>query len=174
MGPGWGRVFGVVGLLVGCSSEPKDGSPMSAADYAGRPELHLEFGVSEDTGGLALGDPWFLRLDEESWEGRHGESWGLGAWLGAWTAAFDDGLWLEDAAGERVNLLPDRLSQGATGEGVEVTALGEVSTWYGTFDDTVTVEVSEGDWAGTQVFARDFGLVLWTLGGETRELAYYE
>lgn len=172
-------VLGAAALLGACGQAQPETSPRSYRDYAGREELHAEFavvseGVDSGEDALVDGAPWLLRLDGASWEARHGEDWPEAASLGAWTAVLDGGLFLEDAAGLRVQLLPERLAEGETGEGVEVTALGAAETWYGTFDDAVTVEVSEGDWAGRQVLARDFGLVIWTFRGEERELRYYE
>lgn len=162
-----------------CAKEQPGSSARSFQDYAGREELHAEFAVVDEGGdtaaeALAEGAPWLLRLEGVAWEARHGEDWPEAASLGAWTALLEGGLFLEDPTGERVQLLPERLAEGEGSEDLEVTALGAAETWYGTFDDAVTVEVSEGDWAGRQVFARDFGLVVWTFRGEERELAYYE
>jgi len=159
----------LLSLVLACGGEPVETSAGSSADYAGRSELHAEFGPAGDTGST----PWLLRLDGEAWEARDGLAWPDAAVMGTWTASIDDGLWLDDGA-DRTQLLPARLAKGESGEGVSVVSLGGVDTWYGAFDDAVTVEVSEGRWAGEQVFARDFGLVVWTLDGETRELVYYE
>lgn len=159
----------VLALVLACGGEQVGMSAGSSADYAGRSELHAEFGPDGDTGST----PWLLRLDGDAWEARDGLAWSDAAVMGAWTASISDGLWLDDGT-DRTQLLPDRLVKGESGDGVSVVSLGEVDTWYGTFDDAVIVEVSDGRWAGEQAFARDFGLVIWTLDGETRELVYYE
>lgn len=100
---------------------------------------------------------------------------------GLWTFEGADGTlrqlaWVLDEAGfavEGTYLLPNRLAVGSSAEGVEVVATGAVDVWYGTFPDCVTVEVAAGDWAGTQVFARDIGLVAATWQGSW-EAVYYE
>ena len=65
-------------------------------------------------------------------------------------------------------------SPGTTTEDVTVTALGEASAWYGTFEMAVTLDRTGGRLASEQIFARDIGPVVLTLDGFRWELASYE
>lgn len=80
-----------------------------------------------------------------------------------------DGLWVGSS-----HLLPARLAEGETGEGVTVTAIGPTTVWYGSFDPSGTVTVDSGELAGTNVLAEALGPIALTYAGQVWELVYYE
>ncbi len=134
--------------------------------YVGEPGTYYELGPADDPNGLG----WLLEATEGSWTMKEGETWISGTELFSVTAeASKNGLMVGST-----QLLPDSVEEGSSGDGVTVVSRGEVTVYYGTFVDAVTVEVGSGDWAGTQVFARDIGPVLLTWQGTQRELRYYE
>lgn len=136
-------------------------SGASAPDYAGPVGRILEF----EPFGDATADPVTLVIADGTWEIA-----GVDGSTRSYTTRLDgDGFAVDGNL-----LLPPRLAAGSTAEGVEVIAVGATETWYGTFPDTVTVAVTAGAFGGTQVFARDVGLVLATWEGWSGELAYYE
>lgn len=153
-------------LLVGCKGGSEADPSFTAGAFVPPDGRHQEYTPADDTAA----DPLMLRAEADEWTMVVGESWATGTEIGRFTVRADaDGLWAADTL-----LLPDRVSVGATGEGVEVTAIEEHTTYYGTFDLAVTVEIESGAWAGTQVLARGFGPVTATLDGETWDLVYYE
>lgn len=85
----------------------------------------------------------------------------------AWSIT--DGLVVDDT-----QLLPATVTENASAEGVEVTAKGEYSVWYGTFPDVATITASAGSLAGDWAFARDVGPIALRIGEEDWELVYYQ
>jgi hypothetical protein len=151
-------------LLGGCGGDPAtaDGG---RGDYAGRTELEAEFVDPERPDG----QPWLLRVEEDRWEVRAGERWADGTVLGQWAVDRADGLWLDD-----VRMLPANAEQGAAVDGVRVDRVGAVAVYYGTFPDAVETTVTGGDRLdGSHAFAKDIGPIRLTIGGMTRELAFY-
>lgn len=150
-------------LLAACG--PKDGEGTTggaAADYASPPGAVLDLvpagqGKSGQVSTLSVTDATW------DWEDPQGQTsswpWAVGA----------DGL---SVNGELI--LPARTGPGSSGAGVSVTDNGATEVYYGTFDDTVTVEIDAGSFAGTAVFARGLGPIVLTLSGVPMELAYYQ
>lgn len=113
--------------------------------------------------------PWELRVEEGAWKMRIGDRWADATALGAWPYEADDGLIVGES-----RLLPRTVEAGAQEEGATVESVDRGEVWYGTFDEVATVTIAAGDWAGEQRFARGVGPIFLTLGGEPRELVYYE
>ena len=67
-------------------------------------------------------------------------------------------------------LLPSKVKEGASAEGVEVTEMGERAVWYGTFPDVASVTVSTGTLAGEWAFARDIGPIVAHIAGDTIDM----
>lgn len=113
--------------------------------------------------------PILLRIEDGTWSLRSGARWADAADLGDYDLSLDDGLWVDLS-----HLLPEPVAEGATGQGVEVVALGERSTWYGTFPDVATVAVAEGPFAGEAAFARGVGPIALTFDGALWEAVWYQ
>lgn len=151
-------------LLLGCG-DPEGVAPSSGAapvDFVGPVGRVIELvppGAPEDPSVS-------LVVLEGSWELQAEDGAGLAypTHLGT-----DDGFRVDE-----VLLLPPRLAPGTEVEGARVEAVGSYTTWYGTFPDTVSVRVAEGDFAGTAVFARDIGPIALVWAGWAGELATYE
>jgi len=152
-------------LTLACGKDDGDGGRGYAADFAGREGIYLELGPIEDPRDT----PLILHVDDGQWILREGEEWGAAEEIATYDMVLNKGLTVGGS-----QLLPSRLAIGETGDGVEVTARGEVEVWYGLFDDAVTVAVESGPFAGEQVFGRDLGPVRVTHLGAIWELAYYE
>jgi len=150
-------------LLLACADEGAvpESSGAAPAAYAGPVGRILEYAGMGDP----QGDTRFLAIQEGSWDWSASQT-DASTWI---TRLTDEGLWVDEA-----QVLPERLAAGARAPGVEVTAVGEAETWYGTFPDTVTVDVEEGVLAGPTIWARDIGPVLITVQGWSGELVYYE
>ncbi len=133
-----------------------------------RPPMGTDTGPVMDTGGVAIVSRW-LAIEDAAWGLRSGDDWDTGAVLGEWALAYEGGLIVAGA-----QLLPERIAEGESAGGARIRTLTPYETGYGTFLDAVTVEVAEGEWAGTQVFAAGAGPVSLTLGGEVWELVWYQ
>ncbi|MCB9766058.1 MAG: hypothetical protein H6739_40155 [Alphaproteobacteria bacterium] len=156
-------------LLLACAAD--DGDPTTVSDDAaayvgpaGAEYAYTRLDAVDD-------DPLLMRISEDgaAWTFRLGGRWADAEDRGAYAVALDDGLWLDGA-----QLLPDRLREGASGEGCTVTALDAAEVWYGTFPRVATVEVEGGAWAGAHRFALDIGPIALTMEGTLWELASYE
>lgn len=150
--------------LVGCKggADPAAGG---GGNYAGMAELEAEF-VDPEAPEAA---PWLLRIDEERWEIRDGDRWADAAVVGAWSVDRSDGLQLDD-----VRMLPKNAEEGASADGLRVDFRGEVEVYYGVFPDAVETTVSGGGpLEGSHAFAKGIGPIRLTVGGETREVAFY-
>lgn len=141
--------------LVACSSGVGAGE-WPVADFLAD-GVHLEHALLDAPDGPVT----VLETAETAWEIRDTND----AVVDSFTADLSDGLLLD---GEPI--LPSILAVGEAG----VTALGEHETWYGTFPRAVTVEIADGRWAGTQVFAEDLGPVTYTLDGQVWDLVFYD
>ena len=131
-----------------------------AEEYAGPVGRLLQWAPPE----LPDADGVVLRIEDGTWN----FEWADGT-TGSSTWTLDD----QGFAVDGVYLLPARLAEGSTADGVAVTQSGAVDVWYGNFPDCVTVEVDVGVWAGTQIFAKDIGPIAVTWNGEW-EAIYYE
>lgn len=148
-----------------------------AEDFAGPSEFRMEFVeagslASEDSGEdtAVPTDVLHLHASDGTWSFRHGQRWSEATQLGEYAVEVtDDGIML---AGDQV--LPARVTAGETSEaGVEVTALGELEVWYGTFPMVASVTVSEGV-PGEHAFAQGVGPIRLELFDASWELAFYE
>jgi hypothetical protein len=149
----------VIALLLACAgADPlPESSGAAAADYVGEPGRVLEF--------IPVGEPDAEGVSLSLLDG----TWSFGD-VASYTARLaPDGFYVDEGL-----VLPDRLAVGTTGEGVVVTAVGSVETWYGTFPDAVTVSIDAGPLAGEAEFARDVGPVRLVWEGWDGELAGYE
>ncbi|MDP6934686.1 MAG: hypothetical protein QGG40_17325 [Myxococcota bacterium] len=153
-------------LLCACKGDDTvEGAGEAWTNYVSPEGTYLEL-APED---LPDGTPLLVSVDADSWQIREGTEWDDALHVAVHQVTSDAGLWVDED-----QILPARLTEGETGEGVEVTHTGDFEVWYGTFPDTVQVEVAEGTWAGTQVFAPGLGLIHSTYLGEVWELTYYE
>lgn len=155
----------LLALLVACGDDTAAGeAPVSTGlDYAG----YVGTAVELIPVGEPDAEPLFIAFREASWERRTGREWEDGAPVGRWARSVQEGaLYLESAL-----TVPASVRDGADDARVVSTAPREV--WYGTFPDTVEVEIAAGPLAGTQVFAKGVGPIALTLEGVGWELAGY-
>ncbi len=142
-------------------------------EFSGEDGTRIDFlpqgGESEVQLATHQDEPLQLHIGEDEWELRLGERWADATFVDVYFLDREDGLWVDDA-----QLLPEDPSVGAAGQGCEVVAAGEHATYYGTFLDTVTVAVDDGDFAGEVVFARGVGPVAFDVDGQGWTAAYYE
>lgn len=148
MRPGWR--LALVALLPGCgvADLPGDRNTSPAQSYAPPAGRLLMFGPELSVGAerlllLSTGDRWALR---------RGARWRDAVELTVLEVEQDGALVV---AGE--TLLPAVVGVGQEQDGASVVARGEYEVWYGTFPGTATVEVAEGTFEGTQVFAQGHG-----------------
>lgn len=145
--------------------------PVSTAEnfqpYAGPPGRSLEF-VPSDAPDQT---PLLLEVAEDggAWETRWGARWADAEPRDTFVVVREAGLFVAES-----QLLPEKISIGATGDGVELIDMDAHTVWYGTFDDTAIAAVELGRFAGEQVFAREIGPIRLTLDGVGWELAWYE
>ena len=153
--------------LLACQGDAPVSTSESFLAYAGKPGRSLEFVRSESTDST----PLLLEVNEDGsvWETRYGSRWSSAEPRDSFDVLRDAGLFVDDQ-----QLLPERISVGATGEGVEISAIDAHTVWYGTFEDAVIVSVDSGRFTGEQVFAREIGPIALSLDGATWELAWYE
>lgn len=151
-----------------CSGEGAQGvSGLDAAAFAGPEAFRMEF-VEADLDTGATSETLHLRAEDGTWTFRVGERWSEATELGEIEVTVDGTLALDGQV-----VLPSRVSPGATDEGVEVTALGELEVHYGTFPSVASVTVSDGV-PGDHAFAQDVGPVRLELFDGRWQLAYYE
>jgi hypothetical protein len=155
-------------LMLGCAGEGgEDGTfGLSYSDFVPPPGWIAEFIPQE----APEEQPLLVHInDEGGWDLRRGDRWADAEVQGSWQASEDEGYVVNGDL-----LLPPTLVQGETTDDVTITALGEATAWYGTFEMAVTVDRESGRLATEQVFARDIGPVVLTLDGFRWELAAYE
>jgi len=154
-------------FLLAChksSGSLKVGPGPTVADYAGDVATLLLFAPLGDPEGT----PRMLRISEADWEFRAGDFW----------RKADPGTPLvytmdTDLVVDGQTLLPEEVRVGGAAESATIIESGVYEGYYGTFPDTVTVEIKEGPWTGTAIFARDIGLIRYSNDGDW-ELTYYE
>jgi hypothetical protein len=158
-------------LLLACGPDDLEGVD-HAESYLGPSPRRWQFVPQDDPAGT----PLQIESRDGQWELRSGARWRDAAPLARWEVTAAPDLVVDGAL-----LLPELVKPGATGEGVQVTDLGERAVYYGTFPRVVTVKVASGVFAGEQAFARDYGPVLlsWDparsgLTAAVWELASYE
>jgi len=154
-------------LLLACGPDKGTASAPEVASsvYAGAVGMSFAFIPA----GQPDADTLFVAVREEAWERRIGREWDDAAAVGRWSRSFgEDGLALDG-----VVVLPGTVTVGSTSGAATVTAEGARAVWYGTFPDTVAVQVAEGPLTGEQVFARDIGPIQLTVDGAVWELATY-
>lgn len=169
-------------LFAGCKKPEGESVSNAASAYAGPVGRLVVFNPTSvhatDTGDTAAGDTeasdtspdtapppeLAVTIDASTWSVTlpGGEVLAL-----AWSIT--DGLVVDDTP-----LLPATVTENASAEGVEVTAKGEYSVWYGTFPDVATITASTGSLAGDWAFARDVGPIALRIGEEDWELVYYQ
>ena len=169
--PGGVRLAGALGLglglVPGCSGSFQDQAGQATAqDWGGPPGTYLELIPAGAPDGL----PLLVEIGADQWELRYGETWRTAQELGTVAASADgDGYRVGDSL-----LVPAGLEVGASADGSTIQERGPVETWYGTFEDALTVEVGGGDFRGTAAFAADVGPILLAWQGLDWELAWYE
>lgn len=161
------RALGAAGALACSSQDPSEAGrpggdywPVGVAEYefipAGQPE-------SPAIRLRPQGDRWLLRLDQA------GDGWEEAEPLDELpTEARGEALSVDG-----VLLVPERLVEGASTDGLTVEQLGEVEVWYGAFPDAFNGSTTEGRWEGDLAFAASFGPIRFTLDLVTWELASY-
>ncbi|HMV32634.1 MAG TPA: hypothetical protein PKA50_10985 [Gemmatimonadales bacterium] len=154
-------------FLLACGKSTTGEGTVEAAtleDYVGAENSYLQFTpLDQPEGPLRL-----LRITAEKWELRSGAEWEEAGEGNRWSIETKDGaFWVGQ------DLLLPGINQGDAAEDAVVTGTGPFSTWYGTFPDTVQVEISGGGWTGQIVFARDVGPIRFGRGDDW-DLVYYE
>ena len=164
-------IAGLVAGLAACEAGPADS--LSEGAFPGDAGTRIDYLPEADGAEVQHAsdedEPLQLHIGEDEWELRLGERWADANFVAVYFLDRDDGLWVDDA-----QLLPADPEVGATGQGCEVVAAGEHATYYGTFLDTLTVAVDDGDFAGDVVFARGVGPIDFTLDQQRWTAAYYE
>ena len=154
-----------VAVAACAAPEALDSAGPDGAEYHGPPGMRLVF-----VDPLSVQDtPWWLEVQEESWEWRRGDRWRDATPLQTWSVRRAPGLWVDDT-----QVLPRSPEVGAVGDGVEVTEEGEASVHYGTFPWTVQVQIDGGALSGEALFAAGVGPILLTLEGKELQLGTYE
>jgi hypothetical protein len=155
----------IAALLLACGV---GGSPVLtgewASDYIIPDGRYSEFGWA----GEPSDSPMMLLAEGDEWSLRNGQTWNTATEHGPFTVSTEDGLWLDE-----IRLLPYEVVIGTEQDGMEVTNRGEHTVYYGTFLQTVTVEIAEGNFAGVQVLAVGHGPIVLTWQDVTWELVYY-
>jgi hypothetical protein len=155
-------------LLLACGKGGDEGTrELRAADFVPPEGLVLEYRIagSDDTDAVdtdtAVQAPptALILLVEGGWGFRAGTSWNTGTEVGVFPISIQGGLQVDG-----VPILPERITDG----------IGPASTWYGEFEQAVTVEIAEGRFAGTMVLAPGLGPIAPTLDGVAYDLVYYE
>ncbi len=154
-------------FLLACGGKATGGGsvePATMRDYLGAADTYLQFTPLDQPDGPVR----LLRITAEKWELRDGEDWEEAGEGNRWTTEVKEGaFWVGQ------DLLLPGISAGDAAEDAEVTGTGPFTTWYGTFPDTVQVEISGGGWSGELVFARDVGPIRFGRGDDW-DLVYYE
>jgi hypothetical protein len=157
----------LLAIAAACGGEEAGGgaSVVTGADYAGPVGGAVELVPV----GEADAESLFIAFREASWERRTGREWDDGTPTGAWARSVREGaVYLEESL-----TVPASVTAGSSAEGARVLSVGAREVWYGTFPDTVEIEVAAGPLAGTQVFAKGVGPIVLTLEGVGWELAGY-
>lgn len=160
------RRFLGLALAAACSGGAAPDSGGSAeGDFAGQAGTRLLYVDPLDVDGT----PLWLQINADSWELRHGERWRNADQHATLDIRRDNGLWVDGS-----QLLPANPEQGATGDGVRITASGEATVHYGTFPVTVSALIDAGAFAGEAVFADTVGPIALTVDGDAWQLGFYE
>ena len=155
----------IVFALVACKGDEAPPGSHLASSYALPAGVRLVFAPLDTPEGATE----TLGRSGPRWELRDGDDWDDGAVLDSFAVDDADGIVVDG-----VLLLPAVFQKGTTEGGAKITGIGPHETWYGTFDDTVEVEVSSGRWEGTQRFAATLGPVTVTLDGLAWDLVSYD
>ncbi|RME24009.1 MAG: hypothetical protein D6798_12275 [Deltaproteobacteria bacterium] len=157
----------VLGLMVACSADfAEEQAPLTVADWGGPVDGYVELVEPDNPQGAGI----MIEFHDGGWVIRYGTSWSEGDEVARYDASATD-------AGYRVDdsmLVPAPVEVGNEAEGSVIEARGELTVWYGTFPDVVTVDVGGGPFAGVAAFAPRVGPVTLSWSGKTWELAYYE
>jgi hypothetical protein len=164
----------VVALLLIACGEPEalEGSGEWATDYLPVEGQFSTFIPADNPDGPTL---WML-CEADLWTLKLGPRWADASEWAVWSIDSDEGVGLNDQT-----LLPSRPETGWVSENEaseagssEILDIGEATAWYGTFPVAATLETSGSPLEGEQVFAVGLGLVVFEVGEERWELAYYE
>ena len=151
-----------------------------ACHHAGSGKVNLDTPKLEEYAGVEdsllmytpLGEPEgatkMLRISATEWEFRDGDFWRNAPEGEHFDWGLEGGLTVGG-----VVLLPEDLTVGGTAEDATITESGSWEGWYGTFPETLTVNIASGAWTGTAVFARNIGMIRYSRGGDW-EMVYYE
>jgi hypothetical protein len=160
-------------FLLGCAEPlPAEGGGGQAQDYLPQDGQFSTFIPADNPDGPAL---WLL-AETDLWTLKLGPRWADASPWAVWSVDSADGLVLNDQT-----LLPARPETGwvsddqaSGGASAEIVDIGQATAWYGTFPVAATLETTGSPLEGEQVFAVGLGLVVFEIGGERWELAYYE
>ncbi len=142
-------------LFLACNDAPVDAeNERRAVDYAGKPGTRLAYAPGATPDDV----PLWLAIEDGAWELREGTAWDEATMLSRHEVTVEGPLLVDG-----VEFLP-----------AEPRSSSDYTAYYGTFPDTVSTEVPEGELAGPWVFARDLGPVHLTVAGVERDLVYYE
>ena len=165
-------VFFSIALLACGDPEPVKGSGGLSQDYLPVDGQFSAFIPAENPDGATL---WLL-TEPDLWTLKLGPRWADASEWAIWSVNSADGLLLNDQA-----LLPARPETGWVSENqdgdfgeTEILNIGQATAWYGTFPVAATLETTGSPLDGEQVLALGLGLVVFEVGGERWELAYYE
>lgn len=171
-----GAWVGLAAAIAACGGTPGDGLHNTASAFALAPGTVLVFtpagepdGVEQMLGPSDDGAAWELRAGSADGGPDPGRDWDDATPIEAFAVDASDGIRLDDTL-----VLPAAFEVGTEVDGARVTAIGPHEAWYGTFDRAVTVEVADGRWAGTQVFAEGLGPVGFTLDAAVWDLVSYD
>jgi hypothetical protein len=139
--------------LVACAAPAYNGQSgdASTADYLGPAGRILYFQPAE----VPAEDVLYVQLQEGAWALRQGTRWRTAEPIATWDVALaEDGISVDGTL-----VLPSPVGPGTTIGDATVESLDDREVRYGTFENTATVTIASGDWAGEQAWAKDFGPV---------------
>jgi len=160
----WGTI--IVGLALGCEAPQEVSDHGPTAD-----EFTLPSGSYLEMVRLDVDEARVLMVEEQSgtWDVRYGLDWSDSDPIDVFAVNLVGGLTVD---GQR--MLPEVVEEGQVADGVELVAIDTWEARYGVFPEVAEVEVAEGEWAGTQAFAREVGPVRLTFSGQAWDLVFYE
>ena len=138
-------------VLTGCAAPAYNGQSGDAgtADYLGPVGRILYFQPAEIPTESLL----YVQLLDGGWELRQGTRWRTADPVASWEVTLGaDGITVDGTL-----VLPSPVGPGTTAGDATIESVDDREVRYGTFENTATVTIASGDWAGDQAWAKDYG-----------------
>jgi hypothetical protein len=139
--------------LSACAAPAYNGQSGDAgtADYLGPVGRVLYFQPAE----VPTEDVLFLQLLDGAWELRQGTRWRTADPVATWEVVLD----AEGISVDGTLVLPSPVGPGTTAGDATILTVDDREVRYGTFENTASVSIASGNWAGEQAWAKDYGPV---------------